>query len=239
MKDVTRDSLKAFHLTLEQPARGPRYSLDPLLLAFFVAGFSPRRVMEMGSGVGVGGLVLSRRCPTLFHLELVEIQHRLAEMARSNVRENPTDGVRIQVRHEDARYVMSRLPLDIVMSNPPYRDFQTGRVSPAVDRAVARHWYLMKPLELLRSAGRLLAPDGKLCLVLPASHMHIWREMIETAGFKLQVTWPVQPSPEAAPSLFLVACGRESGCVERPPLILRDKDGKYTPEAAEILGIIC
>ena len=195
--------------------------------------------MDLGSGVGVAGLVLSRRCPALSHLELVEIQDRLAEMARANVRANARDGVRIQVRQEDARYVMCRVPPDIVMSNPPYRDFRTGRVSPAPDRAIARHWYFMRPDALLRSAVRLLAPEGKLCLVLPAAGMASWREMIVSAGFGIQVSWPVQASRSVPPSLFLVACGREPGSVERAALILRDEQGKYTPEAAEILGIIC
>ncbi len=238
MTDFTSEFLQAFHLTLIQPARGARYSLDPLLLAFFVSTFDPVHAIDLGAGVGVAGLVAAAQSSGMAELELVEIQPELAELARENVMANPMDHCRVRVRTEDARYICTRGCPDMILSNPPFRDFRDGRVSHLRQRALSRHWYFLSPQSLFTTARRIQNERGLVCLVLPAIQVALWDRAATEKGFGLVASQAVHHRSGDPETLRLVAWGRQPFREVRDPLILMDESGKYTPEAAGILGII-
>lgn len=238
MTKVTSEFLQAFNLTLKQPARGARYSLDPLLLAFFVSSFDPVHVVDLGAGVGVAGLVTAARCSGMQELELVELQPELAELARTNARDNPMPHCRVRVRREDGRYICTRGCPDMILSNPPFRNYRDGRVSHIRQRALSRHWYFLNPESLFGAAGRIQDADGRVCLVLPPSDVSRWARGAAASGYMGTVCQAVHHRPGEPETLRLVAWGRRPFREIREPLILMDESGKYTPEAAGILGII-
>src|SRR5262245_55199980 len=68
-----------------QPARGYRFSLDPLLLAHFASARSPRgKTVDLGTGSGIIALVLARRYGRK-EITALELQPRLYALAARSV----------------------------------------------------------------------------------------------------------------------------------------------------------
>jgi tRNA1Val (adenine37-N6)-methyltransferase len=100
----------------------------------------------------------------------VEIQRELAECARKNVVLNRL-GDRISVLTQDFRKLRGTFPpgsFDVVLSNPPYRRYRSGRINPSVEKAVARHEIKGTVEDLIAIASYLLPPKGRCYLIFPA-----------------------------------------------------------------------
>src|SRR5664279_1796469 len=85
--DVTEDGFLGGRLRLRQPRAGHRAGHDAVLLAAATAARAGDRVVDFGAGVGAAGLALACRVQGL-DLVLVEIDPRLAALARDNARLN-------------------------------------------------------------------------------------------------------------------------------------------------------
>ena len=85
--DITTDKFLGGKLSVQQPRRGYRAGVDPVLLAASVNAEPKQQVLELGCGVGVASLCLGKRVPDL-HLTGLEIQPQLALLARQNAQSN-------------------------------------------------------------------------------------------------------------------------------------------------------
>ena len=139
--DVTVDTLFRGRVTLLQPARGFRSSLDAVLLATFVRPPFGRFV-DVGCATGAVALSLAAMDAEARGVG-VEIQPRLAALARRGLARNELGG-RVSFEEGDIRRLVGQAPLeragfDLVVSNPPFRPLAGGVVSPDPEIAHAHH----------------------------------------------------------------------------------------------------
>ena len=170
---VTTDTLLRGRVTLLQPARGFRSSLDPVLLAAFVAPPFGRFV-DIGCGTGALAFVLAATDPTATGVG-VEIQPRLASLATAGVAKNAF-AERLAIVNADVRHSLGRFPLehrafDLVVTNPPYRAVTDGPASPDPERAQANHELTLTLNDWLDCAAALVAPGGRVAVVFAAERM--------------------------------------------------------------------
>ncbi len=86
-------------LSIRQPERGYRFSIDSVLLAGFAAPYCRGAVLDLGTGCGVLLLLLSRLAPGMASGTGVELQEDLLDFARrENFRDNGPDGRLFAVR---------------------------------------------------------------------------------------------------------------------------------------------
>src|SRR5580692_1659577 len=85
--DVTEDAFLGGRLRLRQPRSGHRAGHDAMLLAAATLARSGDRVVDFGAGVGAAGLAVATRVAGI-ELVLVEIDSRLAALARGNAAAN-------------------------------------------------------------------------------------------------------------------------------------------------------
>src|SRR6202046_3238632 len=81
--EVSEDAFLGGRLRLRQPKSGHRAGHDAMLLAAATPACPGDRVVDLGAGVGAAGLAVARRVAGIA-LVLVEIDERLAELARGN-----------------------------------------------------------------------------------------------------------------------------------------------------------
>lgn len=225
-------------LSIRQPARGYRFSIDAVLLADFATSFCGELVLDLGTGSGVVLLLLSRLCPSLRTGVGVEIQPELHEFARRNIEENGLDG-RLSAVLGDFR---ERIPgasagaFDLVVSNPPYRRVGQGRRNPDRLKEIARHEVACTLPDVFRAAGKHLSPAGRFAMVGLPQRLP---EMLSCAG--AESIFPetlrfVHPFPDRPANLLLFGGSRRraSEISVLPPLVVYAEKGRYHPEVERI-----
>ena len=167
--DETLDTFFNRSIRVLQKKRGYRFSIDAILLGQFSKIIKNEKVIDLGTGCGILLLLLSHQ--TKAHSFVgVEIQEELAELAKRNVLLNHLED-RISILQNDFRKLRTVFPaesFDVVLSNPPYRKYRTGRVNPTLEKAIARHEIQGTLEDLVSIASYLLPPKGRCYLIFPA-----------------------------------------------------------------------
>jgi tRNA1Val (adenine37-N6)-methyltransferase len=239
MGAATRDHFLGGRVVLHQPASGYRFSIDAVILAHMAQPAEGERVLDLGTGCGVIPILLAFRHPTI-HLTGIEIQPALATIAQRNVTANQMDG-RIRIVEADmTRVAQADIdgPVDLVVSNPPYRRCNSGRINPDSQKAMARHELAIDLPALLDVTRRFLRKGGRMAVIYPSVRAVDLLTAMHAAGIEPK-TLTVIHSKKDAPARLVVVTGVNgggSGLDISPPLAIYDADGMYTPPIAAMVG---
>jgi tRNA1Val (adenine37-N6)-methyltransferase len=169
LSDETLDTFSRKSIKVLQKKTGYRFSIDAVLLSQFARIRTNERVIDLGTGCGILPLLLCH--DTKAHSFVgVEIQKGLAELAKRNVQLNHFED-RVSILHNDLRKLKRIFPpgsFHVVLSNPPYRKYRTGRVNPTLEKAIARHEIEGTLEDLVSMASYLLPSKGRCYLIFPA-----------------------------------------------------------------------
>ena len=234
----TSDGVLRYGLQVTQPTDGYRFSLDALLLADFVGIVGNARIIDLGTGCGIIPMILCRCFPGASVVG-IDSNRAMAGLARENVLHNGF-AERIEILFEDVITVKSLFPVssfDGVVANPPFRNRNSGCLSPKAGRDIARHESTAGMADFLAAAKYLVKPSGRIWFIY---HPDRLIEFIRCAGEqKLAVLRlrMVHGNKDAPAKMFLaeLAKGRKGTTAILPPLIVYDDKGAYTPEARRIL----
>jgi tRNA1Val (adenine37-N6)-methyltransferase len=239
--EVTADSLLRGRVRLYQPARGARMSLDPVLLAGFIA--SPfGRFLDIGCGTGALAFLLLARDPAATGVG-VELQPRLAALAARGRDENGWGG-RLEVVVGDVRDIhdAEALPaggFDLVASNPPYRTLRDSKPSPNRERALAHHEIALALDEWVACAARAVRPGGRVAAILPASRADELAAALRAHGLGPARRRAVHPQSDRPAGRILVEARPDGGGgvpVDEPALIVHEPGGGFSAEVRRMLG---
>ena len=241
--ETTEDAVLGGRLVLRQPKRGHRFGHDAILLVAAVDARGGEIAVDFGAGVGTAGLALAHRVPRL-EVRLIEIDAKLAELARENAGRNKLAD-RVSVAELD---IATATPLDFatkatlppgaahhVLMNPPYNDAARQNVSPDPARRQAHVAHDDTLPIWVNCASRLLRPHGTLTLIWRATGLgDVLSALQDFGGISIV---PVHPKPGAAAIRVIVNAvkGGATPLVLLPPLTLNDADGKPSAEAEAIL----
>jgi tRNA1Val (adenine37-N6)-methyltransferase len=234
--EVTRDSLLRGRVTLYQPRRGFRSSLDPVLLAGFLAPpFG--RFLDLGCGTGALSFLLLARDPEARGVG-VEVQRRLAQLVRRAIDDNGV-GARFSLTLGDVRRGGLGGGFDLVATNPPFQPAGSGALPPDDERAIAHHEVMLTLAEWLDQAALALRPDGRIATVFPAGRLGELLAGLQARGFSATRLRPVYPRA-GQPATRVLCEARRHGerprpAVFEPPLLVHD-DAGYSPEVRSFLG---
>jgi tRNA1(Val) A37 N6-methylase TrmN6 len=230
-------------LALVQPKGGHRVGTDAALLAA-AAGTPEGRIADVGAGVGAAGLALAQRSERAF-ADLIEIDPDLAALAESNAARNGLEA-RARVLRLDVLKPAERREAgladetaDCVVTNPPFFQSGTVRVSPDQDRARA---HVLAPAEggatleaWIRASLALLAPGGRFVMIHRPDALSVILAAVENRLGAVALL-PVHPSANASAHRLMIAGVKGSKAPLRiaPALILHQADGRLTAEADAI-----
>jgi len=232
---ITRDTLLRGRVKLLQPRDGYRSSLDPVLLAGFVAPpFG--RFLDVGCGTGALSFLLLAHDAAATGVG-VELQARLAELAEQGRVENGFES-RWRVVQGDARKagVVETKAFALVATNPPFRPVGTGNLPPDTEKALAHHEVTLTLAEWLDVAAGALRPAGRLATIFPFDR---WRELqagLSERGLAVARSRAVVPRAGGVPGRVLVEARMgKAEAQQEPPLVVHDGSG-YAGEVRRMLG---
>jgi tRNA1Val (adenine37-N6)-methyltransferase len=236
--DETLDAICAGSVRIIQHKSGYRFSVDSVLLGYFVG--RPRgRVCDLGTGCAVIPLMLAARAREA-HVVGVEIQKDLFRLAVRNIELNRV-GAQVEVVRADLRRLRGLMPgasFDLVVSNPPYHPCLDRRVSPIAERAVAKHEVECSLSDLVACASFLLKTCASFKVVYSASRLTDLFVAMRAHGLQPRRVRCVHPRPSAPAKLVLCEAvkGGRAELQVQPPVVLNDDRGRCIAEAEALLG---
>jgi tRNA1(Val) A37 N6-methylase TrmN6 len=214
------------------------FSLDAVLLARF-AGVPPRgRILDLCTGNGVIPLLLSTR--TEAGIEGVEIQPRLADMARRSVALNRLSD-RITIHEDDLRnwvpeYSGTEGVYDAVTVNPPYLPKHSGEQKGNPYLAMARHELGCTLEDVVAASAKAVRAGGRVSMVHRPARLADIIDLMRRFRLEPKRIRFVHPRSEAEANMVLIE-GSKYGKPEvrlLPPLIVYEQDGSYTKELLDV-----
>ena len=238
--DETLDKLSIGNIELLQAKDGYRFSIDPILLSNFVHVKNGNSIVDLGTGSGIIPLLLTNINRTITAVG-VELQLALAARATRNVELNSLQQ-QVTIVHADIRNISSFKPassVDVVVSNPPYRRLDSGRIAPNDERAAARHELAGGLEDFVAAAKWLLKNGGRFAVIYLVERLP---ELITTmcaAGIEPKQLRLVHAHPGVAAKMVLLE-GRKNGNpglqVATPLYIYKDggSERNYTDEVLQM-----
>jgi len=237
--DERLDYLLAEDLRIIQSPSVFSFSLDAVLLAKFAhVPMRSGKIVDLCAGNGAIPLFLSAR--TKAQITAVELQERLAGMAKRSVIYNKLDE-RIKIINGDVNGIAESIgydKYDLVTCNPPYFPAHEASDKNLSEHfAIARHEIRLTLDQAIKSASELLKQGGKAAFVhRPGRLLDIVTSMrahrIEPK--RIQFVYP----KEGKEANILLIEGTKDGKPDLkilPPLYVFDQNGEYTEEVRLLL----
>ncbi len=159
---TTIDDFLGGRLRIEQPAKGYRAGMDPILLAAACSAVAGDTVLDLGCGVGTAALAVAER--TGAQAFGVEQNPDLVALAQANGTRNDLPFVAIQGDATSRPTPFSDQSFDHVITNPPFFDPGRGIVSGDATRAAGRSGAFSME-DWIGTAFKRLKPNGRLTVV--------------------------------------------------------------------------
>ena len=239
-EEITQDRFLNDRIAVLQYRNGYRFSIDAALLAAFAAPDGGSRIVDLGTGCGIIPLILGYRYPGV-HIVGVEIQETLAKLATRNAVINGfTNRIVIRCANLNSLSIQDVAgPVDLVVSNPPYRKAMSGRINPKRQQAVARHEILTTLSDVVNAARRLLGIGGQFAVIYPAERVTDLLAAMRAASIEPKQLQTVHSRSHGLARRVLVSGvkgSRPGGMTVRPPLIIYETDGAYTRDVTAMLA---
>jgi tRNA1Val (adenine37-N6)-methyltransferase len=234
LENETLDELFDGSLRIIQARDGYRSSLDPVLLCAFSSLGKDEQIIDLGTGNAVIPLILAGQGKG-GKITGIDCQSDMVDRSQRSVLLNGLEE-RIEILQGDIRDLSEHFvagSFNAVVTNPPYRVAERGRVSPYSERAAARHELTGGLVDFLLAASFLLKRGGRFFIVYLAERLP--ELMSEMRNFRLEPKRMRMVHSRCGSSARMVLVeGRKNGkpgvAVEAPLIVYQGEGRDYTAE---------
>jgi tRNA1Val (adenine37-N6)-methyltransferase len=213
---------------------GHRWSLDDLVTAWVAADACkhrpPRRVADLGCGIGAVLLMMAWRFP-LARVVGIEAQAVSVDLARRSILYNSVEH-RCQVALGDLRDQggLAERQFDLVTGTPPYLPIGSATESRRVQFGPCHFEHRGGIEAYCSSAARLLRPDGRFVVAAAAGQIGRVHDTITTAGLVIERRLDVIPRAGKGVlfSVYVMRGADVPGFPVIDTLVVRDERGRRT-----------
>ncbi len=145
-----------------------KIGVDSVLLGSWMTPLEGKgKILDVGTGCGLLALMCAQRNPETA-IDAIEMEQGAYEEASANFETSPWADRLTAICGDFTRFALEpgiRSTYDRIISNPPY--FDSGVAQDGSARIAARHQDLLSPETLIRLSVPLLAPLGRLAMIVP------------------------------------------------------------------------
>lgn len=222
---------KPFHFkrfTVVQEGSSHKVGTDGVLLGAWVQmRMKDTHILDVGTGTGLIALMLAQRTPPEVQIDAIDIGKQEVQLARENIKRSPWPN-RVTVHEAAVQNFYSGSFYDLVVSNPPY--FVNSLAPPDQRRSASRHTVKLPFEELLASALNLLAPEGRLAVILPHAEGLQFLKMGVLRGLHPLRKTIFRARADKPPERLLVELSRGVGRTEESEIVLYAEGGSWSDE---------
>jgi len=221
------DLMTASELKIIQSREVFSFSLDAVLLSRFASIPPKGRIADLCTGNGVIPILLSDR--TKASIDAVEIQPRLADMARRSVAMNKLTEQITVIEHDLRTYPKSagNGVYDAVTVNPPYMTVTSGEPNINEHYAIARHEIHCTIEDVAEACARIVKPGGKVSMVHRPSRLLDIVQSLRRWKLEPKRIQFVHPNSKSEANMVLIEAMRDGKPDIKllPPIMVYDDKG--------------
>ncbi|MDY0195648.1 MAG: methyltransferase [Sulfurovaceae bacterium] len=222
-------------MILYQSPNGYCYNSDSIFLIHFISSFALRgRMLDVGCGVGIVGLVLS--CKYALSPSVIDKQAYMIEYASHNYAINEID---VEIHNEDFLEFTPPKNYDIIVSNPPF--YADGVIKSEDSSLHTARYAIHLPLDsFFAKVHKILSPQGRFFFCYDAKQIGDIFSLLKKYHLTPEVVRFVHSKSEKESKLVLIACRHNSKASTKilPPLIIFEKNDIYTDEAKDAFKFV-
>lgn len=217
---------------IDQHGCAMKVGTDGVLIGAWCSVTNARRILDIGTGTGLIALMVAQRNPDAM-IDAIDILPEAAECARRNIAASVWSD-RITIIESPAQGFTSAHSYDLIVSNPPY--FSETLQSPDPARAAARHSTSLAQSDLLEAACRLLAPQGRLAVILPTTEYRTFALQAAARNLQLCRRCEIATKHRSAPKRIMSewSLSGNTAPVENSQLVITGENGQYSREYREL-----
>lgn len=157
--------------------------------------FTPKNILDVGTGSGILSLCISQIFPTS-NILAIDIDEKSIEEANNNFAYNLLSS-KIKASCISLQYLATTTNqrFDFLLSNPPF--FSSSLPSPNQRRTISRHNSTLSPEDFALSTSKLLLPNALVALILPPTEMTHFRTLLSLQNIHLIALINIFPKPFA------------------------------------------
>lgn len=230
------DDLQYKGLKIIQDTEGFCFGIDSILLTEFAKDMkNGRSIVDLGTGTGILGILLSKKVNPL-KVVGVEVQKDVAEMASRSIIINKLENVMEIVNEDINELSLDKNSFDYVVTNPPYKKNGTGLTNPNERQYISRHETTVNLEDWVKAVNSLLKDKGAMYMVHRTDRLVEIIDVLRQYRLEPKRIRFVYPYVNKEANLVLIKAvknGNQFLKVEKPLVIYR-KDGNYTDEVLSI-----
>jgi tRNA1(Val) A37 N6-methylase TrmN6 len=233
-KNERLDDLEYKSLKVIQDPDGYCFTGDSVLVANLAKVAKGDKVVDLGTGSGVISLLIAKKYnpSKVFG---IEIQEKLAEMAKRSVTLNELDDI-VTIINKPMQGITKEIGsgFDVVVTNPPYDKVTNNMQLAEID--ICKSEVMVKVEEVIECASKLLRFGGMFYMINKARRFVDVIYAMRQAKIEPKKIYFIQPKENKDIDTFIVE-GKKGGkpsLIIPKPIVVYNEDGTYTDFARRI-----
>ena len=181
-----------------------KVGIDGVLLGAWADVNCANKVLDIGTGSGLIALMLAQR--TCAQITAIDIEPNAILQTEENIENSPwKDSITAKEISIQQFAATTDEKFDLIVSNPPY--FVNSLKNNCADKTTARHTDSLTHEELMTWAKKMLAENGRICLILPVNEGIKCVQFAESIGLYCHKMVYVHPKPAVEAKRVLLQFG--------------------------------
>ena len=241
------DDLEYNNLKIIQNEKGFCFGIDSVIISDFARDIKNNSIgVDLGTGTGIISILLASKTK-LSKVIGIEVQKDVADMARRSVKLNNLQDkieiVNINIKEifndkseKNALEILERDSFDFVVTNPPYKKLETGRINENEYKYISRHEITATLEDFVQVSKYLLKDKGSIYMVHRPDRLVDILAIMRKYKLEPKKLRFVHSMANKEPSLVLIKAVKNANSFLRieKPLIIYDENGNYTDEIYKI-----
>jgi len=217
--------------TIHQDKCAMKVGTDAVLLGSWVDPKDATAILDIGTGTGLIALMLAQKSSA--EIDAVDIDADAFQQAIENFDESPWRD-RVHAYHQSFQEFAASVnkKYNLIVSNPPYFHHAS---KPCVEaRLNARHNDQLCFDELITGVRKVLAPEGRFCLILPCKEGLEFMDLAQSKNLFCHEMIRVKTKADKSEKRIMMEFRHRFGLMRHQEIIIQDEESGFTDEYLEM-----
>lgn len=177
--------------TVKQDKCAMKIGTDAILLGAWTNCAEAKIILDIGTGTGILALMMAQKCNA--DIVAIDVEENAIIQAEENIQNSPWKNRIHLFCNSIQNFKVYDKKFDLIIINPPF--FQNSLQSPEKARTNARHNLTLSPEEIIETAQKLLAENGRLTIIWPIKQGETFIEIASEKKLFCQRKLLTKPNP--------------------------------------------